>query len=65
MKKQQNYLVKDFSRFIITGKLTSGKKFRLVTSSYFHANGINLYSGRVWGELVSTGKRVLLKRVGC
>ena len=53
----------DFKKYLVTGKLVNGKRFRLETSSYFHANGINLFNGRVYGIHALTGKRVLLKAV--
>lgn len=61
----KEYIVSDFSKFIVTGKYyNSNKRFRNEYSSWVHANGINLWNGRVWGVLKSTGKRVLLKSVG-
>lgn len=45
----------------ITGLMTSGTRFKIVTSNYSHAMGINLWRGSVWKVL--DGKRKLLKRV--
>lgn len=60
----EQYYIKDFKRFICIGKDTRGKKFRLVYSNYYHADCINMWTGRLWGEL-HNGKRVLLKTVNC
>ena len=38
-----------FYKYHITGVLVSGKRFKIVTSSFFHAAGINLWRGTVWG----------------
>lgn len=47
--------------YIITGVDVYGKRFRIKTSNYIHAMGINLYNGSVW--LLKNGKRTLIKRV--
>ena len=64
------YNSQDFKAFVVTGFLTNGRRFRSMTfgsgySGWMHANGINLYKGRVWGVMACTGKRVLLKSVNC
>jgi hypothetical protein len=46
----------------VTGVTVRGQRFRIVTSSYFHAMGINLYRGSVW-VVCKGGHRKLLKRV--
>jgi len=45
----------------ITGVTTRNKRFKIVTSNYVHAMGINLYRGSVWA--VSNGKRKLIRRI--
>ena len=62
--KARDYLTTDFVSFIVTGNYyNSTRKFRLEYSQWMMANGINLWNGRIWGVLKSTGKRVLLKTV--
>jgi hypothetical protein len=59
----KSYYTSDFTRFIVTGFYAyTEKKFRRVYTSWFMANGINLWRGHVYGEL-KNGKRVLLKTV--
>ena len=70
MTEKKVYNSQDFKAFVVTGFLTNGKKFKSMTfgtgySGWMHANGINLYKGRVWGVMACTGKRVLLKSVNC
>lgn len=60
---RKEYMVSDFSSFVVTGKLRNGKRFRDEYSNYYHANGINMWNGRLWGILKETNKRVLLKTV--
>ena len=45
----------------VTGITVDGKRFKLTTTKWWHANGINLFRGSVW--LVRDGKRTLVKRV--
>ena len=50
------YNSQDFKAFVVTGFLTNGKRFKSMTfgsgySGWMHANGINLYKGRVWGVM--------------
>jgi hypothetical protein len=47
--------------YVVTGVLLSGKRFAITTSSWFHANGINLHRGSKW--LYRNGKRKLIIRV--
>lgn len=53
----------EYTKFIVTGTLVNGRKFRQVHSNGRHAFGINLYRGRVWGVRKVDGKRTLLKTV--
>lgn len=48
-------------KFLVTGKLRDGKKFRTETSSWQYANGINLWNGRKY--LLRNGKRFLITSV--
>ena len=62
--KNKQYLISEFEKFIVIGNYyNSNKKFKLVYSEWFNATSINLWNGRIWGVLKSTGKRVLLKKV--
>ena len=45
----------------VTGTDARGKRFKIVTPSYMHAMGINVYNGSVWE--VRNGKRKRIKRV--
>lgn len=47
--------------YIVTGKLVSGKRFKITTASRMHAFGINLWRGSVW--VLQNGKRKRLKSV--
>jgi len=47
--------------YIITVIDREGKRFKTVTSNFYHAMGINLWWGTVWQEV--NGKRKMLKRV--
>jgi hypothetical protein len=49
------------TKYLVIGRDTRGKKFRLVYSDIRWALGINLWDGRVWE--VSNGKRKLIKEV--
>tara|TARA_S200000501_G_C20621934_1_gene655018 strand:+ start:78 stop:248 length:171 start_codon:yes stop_codon:yes gene_type:complete len=52
-----------FVKFHVTGTDVSGKRFKRMSFSSFHAaNMINLWEGSVWGVL-ENGRRKLLKRV--
>ena len=53
----------DYTKYVVTGTLCSGGRFRLVHSDARYAFGINLWRGSVWGILKTTGKRRLLKSV--
>ncbi len=58
------YQEKDFTQFIVTGFYAySTKRFRSIYTNARQAMGINLWRGKVYGVLVSTGKKVLLKSV--
>jgi len=60
MKKE--YKACDFVKFVVTGLYyNSTRKFRIVTSSFIHATGINLWKGNIWGVL-ENGKRVRLSK---
>lgn len=52
----------NYTAFIVTGKTTSGKRFKLTYRNALSAFGINLWRGSVWG-LLPNGKRKLLKRI--
>jgi len=52
-----------YTKYVITGKLVRGGKFRKETPNLSYALGINLWNGRVWGIRKDNGKRQLLKRV--
>ena len=58
------YSTRDFVEFRVTGYYAnSNKKFKTIsTNSWWHAMGINLWKGRVWG-VFKDGKRKLLKTV--
>ena len=47
--------------YVITGVDVKGKRFKITTSNWIHASGINLYRGTVWK--VVDGKRKLIYRV--
>jgi hypothetical protein len=47
--------------YVVTGKLFSGKRFKITTASRMHAFGINLWRGSVW--VIQNGKRKRIKRV--
>lgn len=47
--------------YIITGVLTTSKRFKITTTNKIYAFGINLWRGSVW--CLVEGKRRLLKRV--
>jgi hypothetical protein len=49
-------------RYVVTGVTVTGQRFRIITDSFMHAMGINLYRGSVWVQN-DTGKRKLIKRV--
>lgn len=52
-----------YTKFVITGKLVNGGRFRKETTDARYAFGINLWNGSVWGIRKDTGKRERLKRV--
>lgn len=52
----------DFSCYVITGKDTSGRRFKLTYESWDAAACINLWNGNKWG-IKPDGKRVLLQTV--
>ena len=47
--------------YLVTGKDVKGKRFRIRTSNWVHADGINLFNGSVY--LIREGKRTLVKAV--
>jgi hypothetical protein len=53
---------KDFRSYVVTGVDCRGRRFRITTGSWMHADGINLWRGHVWG-VGPTGRRTMLKRV--
>jgi len=58
MKKE--YRACDFVKFMVTGLYyNSTKRFRITTSSFLHATGINLWRGNVWG-ILENGKKIRL-----
>jgi hypothetical protein len=61
MSKQEENL----TTYHITGvTYRTNKRFKMVTTNKEYAFSINLWSGSIW-EVLKSGKRVLLKRVGC
>ncbi len=58
--KERN--TKDWQKFHVTGKDTSGKRFKIETTNAIHAFGINIWRGSVWGVNID-GSRTLLRRV--
>lgn len=53
----------DFKEYHVTGTLyRSKKRFKMVYSSFMHADMINLCNGSIFG-VKEDGKRTLLKRV--
>tara|TARA_R100001594_G_scaffold149891_1_gene209080 strand:+ start:501 stop:848 length:348 start_codon:yes stop_codon:yes gene_type:complete len=46
----------------VTGVDRDGKRFKIVTASARHADGINLWNGTVW-EVDGEGKRTMIRRV--
>jgi len=52
---------KEGDYYLITGKTTDGRKFRLTYPTWYMASGINLYNGHKW--LVRGNKRILLETV--
>jgi len=64
VSKHKTYLTTEFSKIIVIGfYYNSEKKFRKEYSDFMTADCINLWKGKVWGVLKTTGKRVLLKSV--
>lgn len=53
----------DYTKYVITGKLVNGRRFRNQTTDLRYALGINLWNGSVWGIRKDNGKRQRLKRV--
>jgi hypothetical protein len=45
----------------VTGVDTRGRRFKIVTTSWMHARGINVWNGSRW--LVRDGRRTLIERV--
>lgn len=54
--------VGQIKKFEVTGTDRDGKRFKITTNSYTHANMINVYNGSVWARMES-GNRILLRRV--
>lgn len=50
------------SHYLVTGYDRNGKRFRIVTPSYIHMKGINVWNGSKW-EVDVNGKRKLLWRI--
>jgi hypothetical protein len=46
-------------RYVITGVGVNGKRFRVETSNWYHANGHNVWRGNIW--LLRDGKRTRIK----
>lgn len=66
--KKQGYTVSDFKVFVVTGRYYNSNRrfssqYEATTDGARTALSINLWNGSVYGVLLSTGKRVLLKRV--
>jgi len=51
-----------YANYHVTGVLIDGRRFKTVTGNFYHAMGINLWRGSVWG-VKPDGSRKLLKRV--
>lgn len=52
----------DFVEYHVTGVDTNGKRFKIVTTDWNHARGINLYRGNKWG-VKPDGTRMKLTEV--
>jgi len=50
------------TNYLITGKTIKGQRFKINTTNYIHAMGINLYNGSVW-SIDQNGKKQLIKRI--
>lgn len=51
----------DGDAYLVTGLDRAGKRFRIKTSNWAHARGINVWRGSKW--LVRAGKRYLVQRI--
>lgn len=62
MKKQTSIILKENDRFVVTGILRNGKRFKSMQyKDPFYALAINLWRGHVW--LVRDNKRTCIKSV--
>lgn len=52
----------DFVEYHVTGVDVYGKRFKIKTTNWHHAKGINLFSGTKWG-VKPDGKRMKLQVV--
>jgi len=52
----------EFDKYVVTGKTTDGKSFRICSANAHYALAINLYNGRVWA-VKPDGHRRLIKHV--
>jgi len=52
----------DFIAYNVTGVDYSGKRFKITTASWGHAQCINIYNGTRWG-VTADGKRAKLQSV--
>jgi hypothetical protein len=49
-------------KYHVTGVDVYGKRFKIITTNWYHADGINLFNGSVWA-VDTKGRRKLVKRV--
>lgn len=52
----------DVARYEVTGVDRNGKRFKIVTSTWQHANGINVWRGSKW-LVRHDGKRELIQSI--
>jgi hypothetical protein len=48
-------------QYLVTGIDRRGRRFRIATSNWLHAQGINVWRGSKW--LVRAGRRHLIQRI--
>jgi hypothetical protein len=58
---RKSWCVQPGDLYTVTGVTTNNKRFKIETSSYEHAAGINLWRGTLW--LVRNGKRYVIRQV--
>jgi hypothetical protein len=58
---QVTWIHQENDEYLVTGRLTNGRRFRVSTKNWTYAKAINVYRGNKW--LIRNGKRYKIQSI--